>query len=402
MVENVKKIVLAYSGGLDTSVILRWLIETYKCEVICFSADLGQGDELETIREKAINTGASKIYIEDVKEEFVRDFIFPILRANAIYEGQYLLGTSIARPLIAKEQIRVVRKEKADAVAHGATGKGNDQVRFEMTYMALKPDIKIIAPWREWDLTSRDLLMKYAKKHGIPVPVTKARPYSSDRNLFHISFEGGVLENPWAEPPEDMYVLTVSPENAPDKPTYIEIDYENGNPAAVNGKKMGPSQLLSYLNKIGGRNGIGRIDLVENRFVGMKSRGVYETPGGTILHIAHRAIESITMDREVMHLRDSLIPKYSQLVYNGFWFAPEREMLQSAIDESQKNATGRVRLKLYKGNCIVVGRKSDYSLYRQDYATFESEQVYRQKDAEGFIRLNALRLKIGAMLKRNR
>jgi argininosuccinate synthase len=401
MVENVKKIVLAYSGGLDTSVILRWLIETYKCEVICFSADLGQGDELETIREKAINTGASKIYIEDVKEEFVRDFIFPILRANAIYEGQYLLGTSIARPLIAKEQIRVVRKEKADAVAHGATGKGNDQVRFEMTYMALKPDIKIIAPWREWDLTSRDLLMKYAKKHGIPVPVTKARPYSSDRNLFHISFEGGVLENPWAEPPEDMYVLTVSPENAPDKPTYIEIDYENGNPAAVNRKKMGPAQLLSYLNKIGGRNGIGRIDLVENRFVGMKSRGVYETPGGTILHIAHRVIESITMDREVMHLRDSLIPKYSQLVYNGFWFAPEREMLQSAIDESQKNATGRVRLKLYKGNCIVVGRKSDYSLYRQDYATFESEQVYRQKDAEGFIRLNALRLKIGAMLKRN-
>ncbi|MBI4378537.1 MAG: argininosuccinate synthase [Nitrospinae bacterium] len=401
MVENVKKIVLAYSGGLDTSVILRWLIETYKCEVICFSADLGQGDELETIREKAINTGASKIYIEDVKEEFVRDFIFPILRANAIYEGQYLLGTSIARPLIAKEQIRVVRKEKADAVAHGATGKGNDQVRFEMTYMALNPDIKIIAPWREWDLTSRDLLMKYAKKHGIPVPVTKARPYSSDRNLFHISFEGGVLENPWAEPPEDMYVLTVSPENAPDKPTYIEIDYENGNPVAVNGKKMSPAQLLSYLNKIGGRNGIGRIDMVESRFIGMKSRGVYETPGGTILHNAHRAIESITMDREVMHLRDSLIPKYSQLVYNGYWFAPEREMLQSAIDESQKNITGRVRLKLYKGNCIVVGRKSDYSLYRQDYATFESEQVYRQKDAEGFIRLNALRLKIGAMLKRN-
>jgi len=399
MTEKIKKVVLAYSGGLDTSVILKWLIETYQCEVICFSADLGQGEELEPVREKAIKTGASKIYIEDVREEFVRDFIFPILRANAVYEGQYLLGTSIARPLIAKEQIRVARREKADAVAHGATGKGNDQVRFEMTYMALQPDIKIIAPWREWDLNSRESLIKYAKRHGIPVPVTKARPYSSDRNLFHISFEGGILENPWAEPPESMYVLTVSPEKAPNKPTYIEIEYENGNPVAVNGKKMSPANLLAFLNKEGGKNGIGRVDVVENRFVGMKSRGVYETPGGTILHTAHRAVESMTMDREVMHLRDSLIPKYSQLVYNGFWFAPEREMLQSAIDESQKNVTGNARLKLYKGNCTVVGRKSDYSLYRQDYATFEAEQVYRQKDAEGFIRLNALRLKIGAMVK---
>ncbi|MBI3601169.1 MAG: argininosuccinate synthase, partial [Nitrospinae bacterium] len=387
MGEKIKKVVLAYSGGLDTSVILKWLIETYKCEVICFSADLGQGEELESVREKAIKTGASKIYIEDVREEFVRDFIFPILRANAVYEGQYLLGTSIARPLIAKEQIRVARREKADAVAHGATGKGNDQVRFEMTYMALQPDIKIIAPWREWDLNSRESLVKYAKKHGIPVPVTKARPYSSDRNLFHISFEGGILEDPWVEPPESMYVLSVSPEKAPNKPSYIEIVYEKGNPIAVNGKKMSPAELLSYLNKAGGRNGIGRVDVVENRFVGMKSRGVYETPGGTILHVAHRAIESMTMDREVMHLRDSLIPKYSQLVYNGFWFAPEREMLQTAIDESQQNVTGRVRLKLYKGNCTVAGRKSDYSLYRQDYATFEAEQVYRQKDAEGFIRL---------------
>lgn len=400
--EKIKKVVLAYSGGLDTSVILKWLIETYQCEVICFSADLGQGEELEPIREKAIRTGASKIYIEDVREEFVRDFIFPILRANAIYEGQYLLGTSIARPLIAKEQIRVAGREKADAVAHGATGKGNDQVRFEMTYMALNPDIKIIAPWREWNLNSRESLVEYAKKHGIPVPVTKARPYSSDRNLFHISFEGGVLEDPWKEPPENMYVLTVSPEKAPDKPAYIEIDYKNGNPVAVNGKQMSPTNLLFYLNKIGGRNGIGRADAIENRFVGMKSRGVYETPGGTILHIAHRAVESITMDREVMQLRDSLIPKYSQLVYNGFWFAPEREMLQAAIDESQKNVTGRVRLKLYKGNCNVTGRKSENSLYRQDYATFEAEKVYRQKDAEGFIRLNALRLKIAAMVNKNR
>lgn len=400
--EKIKKVVLAYSGGLDTSVILKWLIETYQCEVICFSADLGQGEELEPIREKAIRTGASKIYIEDVREEFVRDFIFPILRANAIYEGQYLLGTSIARPLIAKEQIRVAGREKADAVAHGATGKGNDQVRFEMTYMALNPDIKIIAPWREWNLNSRESLVEYAKKHGIPVPVTKARPYSSDRNLFHISFEGGVLEDPWKEPPENMYILTVSPEKAPDKPAYIEIDYKNGNPVAVNGKRMSPANLLFYLNKIGGRNGIGRADAIENRFVGIKSRGVYETPGGTILHIAHRAVESITMDREVMQLRDSLIPKYSQLVYNGFWFAPEREMLQTAMDESQKNVTGRVRLKLYKGNCRVTGRKSENSLYRQDYATFEAEQVYRQKDAEGFIRLNALRLKIAAMVNKNR
>lgn len=398
MTEKINKVVLAYSGGLDTSVIVRWLIEEYQCEVICFAADLGQEEELDNLNEKAIETGASKIYIEDLKEEFVKDYVFPMLRANAVYEGCYLLGTSIARPLIAKEQIRIAQLEGADAVSHGATGKGNDQVRFELASYALKPDIKIIAPWREWDLNSRETLIAYARKFNIPVPVTKAKPYSSDRNLLHISFEGGVLEDPWTEPPEDMFVLSVSPEKAPDKATYIEIDYEAGNPVAVDGVKMSPAELLTHLNKLGGINGVGRVDLVENRFVGMKSRGVYETPGGTILHQAHRAIESITLDREVLHIRDSLIPKYAELVYNGYWFAPEREMLQKLIDDTQSAVSGTARLKLYKGNCELVGRKSEKSLFNPEFATFEADTVYDQSDAEGFIKINALRLRIREMM----
>ncbi|MBI3354576.1 MAG: argininosuccinate synthase [Nitrospirae bacterium] len=391
---NIKKVVLAYSGGLDTSVAIKWLKENYHCEVIAFAADLGQGEELTPLRKKALNTGAGKIYIEDLRKEFVRDFIFPMLRANAIYEGSYLLGTSIARPLIAKRQIEIANKEGADAVAHGATGKGNDQVRFELTYMALNPKINIIAPWREWDFKSRQELIEYAELHNIPVAATKEKPYSTDRNLFHISYEGGILEDPWAEPPSDMYTMSVPAEKSPNKPTYIELTFKNGNPAAINNKKMSPAKLLTELNKIGGRNGIGRVDMVENRYVGIKSRGVYETPGGTILHTAHRAVESITMDREVMHLRDSLIPRYAELVYYGYWFSPERDMLQKAIDESQKNVTGTVRLKLYKGNCYVVGRRSPVSLYKSELATFEEDTVYDQKDAEGFIKLNALRLKI--------
>lgn len=398
MKDAVDKVVLAYSGGLDTSVIVRWLIEEYGCEVVCFSADLGQGEELEPLNKKAIETGASKIYIEDLREEFVSDFVFPMLRANAVYEGSYLLGTSIARPLIAREQIRIAENEGADAVSHGSTGKGNDQVRFELTYYALKPDVKVIVPWREWELGSRESLIAYARKHGIPVPVTRAKPYSSDRNLFHISFEGGILEDPWAEPPEDMFVLSVSPERAPDRPTYIEIDYEAGNPVAVNGERMTPAKLLAELNRIGGENGIGRVDLVENRYVGMKSRGVYETPGGTILHAAHRAVESITMDREVLHIRDSMIPKYSELVYNGFWYSPERELLQGLIDESQSQVAGTARLKLYKGNCDVVGRKSDRSLFSPEFATFEEDTVYDQEDAKGFIKINSLRLRIKALM----
>lgn len=394
MKQKIDKVVLAYSGGLDTSVIVKWLIENYSCEVVCFSADIGQGEELEPLKKKAIDTGASRIYIENLKEEFVRDFVFPMLRANAVYEGSYLLGTSIARPLIAKKQIEIAEKEKASAVSHGATGKGNDQVRFELTYYALKPDIKIIAPWREWNLDSRAALVEYAKKHGIDVPVTPKKPYSSDRNLFHISFEGGILEDPWSAPPEDMFVLSVSPEKAPSSPTVVEIDYEKGNPTAVNGKKMTPAELLASLNRLGGQNGVGRVDLVENRFVGMKSRGVYETPGGTILHVAHRALESITLDREVLHLRDSIIPKYAELVYYGFWFAPEREMLQKMIDESQVHVSGTVKLKLYKGNVSVLGRKAVKSLYNPELATFEKETIYRQADAEGFIKLNALRLRI--------
>jgi len=395
-----KKVVLAYSGGLDTSVILRWLIEKYECEVIAFVADLGQGDELKKIKEKAFKTGAKKVYIEDVKEQFVNDFVFPAFRGNALYEGRYLLGTSIARPLIALKQIEIARKEKADAVSHGATGKGNDQVRFELAYHALMPGIGVIAPWREWDLNSRQALVDYAKRYGIPTPITAKRPYSSDRNLLHISFEGGILEDPWLEPPEDMFLLSRSPQKAPDKTTYIEIDFLRGNPVAVNGKKLSPAKLLAKLNEIGGTNGIGRVDLVENRYVGMKSRGVYETPGGTILHIAHRAMESITMDREVMYIRDSLIPEYSRLIYFGYWFSPERHLLQKTIDETQKHVTGRVRLKIYKGNCDVVGRKSQESLYKQDVVTFEADKVFNQADADGFIRLNALRLKINTLTKR--
>ncbi|MCC6273217.1 MAG: argininosuccinate synthase [Deltaproteobacteria bacterium] len=397
---NIKKVVLAYSGGLDTSVIIKWLIEHYGCEVVAFAADLGQGEELSPLQEKAIKTGASKIYIEDLKEEFVRDFVFPMLRANAIYEGAYLLGTSIARPLIAKKQIEIAQKEKADAVSHGATGKGNDQVRFELTYYALQPGIHVIAPWRDWAFKSRSDLIEYAEKNGIPVPVTKSKPYSSDRNLLHISFEGGILEDPWNEPPADMFLLSKSPEAAPDKPTVIEVDYEKGNPVAVNGQKLSPAALLAKLNEIGGENGVGRVDLVENRFVGMKSRGVYETPGGTILHAAHRAIESITLDREVLKIRDSLIPTYAAQVYNGFWYAPERELLQGLIDEAQQRVSGTARLKLYKGNVTVTGRKSPNSLFSEDFATFEKDTVYNQKDAEGFIKINALRLKIRSLMRR--
>lgn len=393
-----KRVVLAYSGGLDTSIVIKWLIETYNAEVIAFCADLGQGEDLNAIKEKALATGASKVYVEDLRNEFVSNYIFPMLRANAIYEGSYLLGTSIARPLIAKKQIDIAIKENADAVAHGATGKGNDQVRFELTYYALKPDIKVISPWREWSFDSRQSLIKYAEKHGIPVPATKEKPYSTDRNIFHISYEGGILEDPWLEPPMDMYTMIISPEKAPDKPMYIDIHYEKGNPVGINGEFLSPVELLEKLNKIAGDNGIGRIDIVENRYVGIKSRGVYETPAGTVLHIAHRALESITLDREVLHLRDSFIPKYAELIYYGYWFSPEREMLQTAIDSIQKDVTGTVRLKLYKGNCIVVGRKSPKSLYHPELATFETEKIYNQKDAEGFIKLNALRLKVKKLL----
>ena len=400
--EKIKKVVLAYSGGLDTSVIPKWLMKTYGCEVIAFSADLGQEEPFQSLKKRALSIGVSKVYIEDLKEEFVRDFVFPLLRANAIYEGTYLLGTAIARPLIAKKQIEVARKEKADAVSHGATGKGNDQVRFELTYLSLNPGIKIIAPWRLWHLNSRQSLIAYAKEHKIPIKVTPQKPYSTDRNLFHISFEGGILENPWQEPKEDMFVLTASPEKAPSKSTYLEITYEQGNPVAINNKPLSPARLLAKLNKLGGMNGIGRVDMVENRYVGMKSRGVYETPGGTILHRAHRALESITLDREVMHLKDSLITRYAELVYYGYWFSPEREIVQRTIDETQQNVTGTVRLKLYKGNCTVVGRKSPHSLYHPAYATFEEDTVYDQRLAEGFIQLNALRLKIRSLMRKKR
>ncbi len=396
MSDTPKKIVLAYSGGLDTSVILGWLIETYGAEVIAFCADLGQGEELSPVEGKAKSGGASKVYIEDLREEFARDFVFPMLRANAVYEGSYLLGTSIARPLIAKRQVEIAIAEGADAVAHGATGKGNDQVRFELTYYALKPDIRVVAPWRLWDLNSRSKLIAFAERKKIPIPVTAEKPYSSDRNLLHISYEGGILEDPSREPYEDMFILTVSPEKAPDKAEYVEIDYEAGDPVAVNGERLSPANLLARLNTLGGRHGVGRVDLVENRYVGMKSRGVYETPGGTILHVAHRALESLTLDREVLHLRDSLISRYAEMVYYGYWFAPERHMLQTAIDEAQRTVTGTIRLKLYKGNVMIAGRKSAHSLYRTDIATFEEDSVYRQADAEGFIRLNALRLKIRA------
>ena len=397
--KKINKIVLAYSGGLDTSVILKWLMETYQCPVVAFAADLGQGEELDEVRVKAMATGAAEVYIEDLREEFARDFIFPIFRANALYEGQYLLGTSIARPLIAKAQVDVAKKTGADAVSHGATGKGNDQVRFELTYMSLAPELQIIVPWREWTLQGRADCVAYAEKHGIPVPVTQAKPYSSDRNLLHISFEGGILEDPWAEPPADMFVLTKSPETAPDKPQYVEIDFAGGDPVAVDGQNMSPFTILEHLNRIGGQHGIGRVDLVENRYVGLKSRGVYETPGGTILRAAHYAVESLTLDREVMHLRDSLIPRYAELVYYGYWFAPERYTLQALVDEAQKPVTGTARLKLYKGNVTVVGRKAPKSLYRPDLVTFEAGGDYQQADATGFIRLNALRLKIRAKLE---
>ena len=401
---EVKKVVLAYSGGLDTSVIVRWLIETYGCEVICFAADVGQKEELSGLREKAIKTGAAKIYIDDLREEFARDFVFPALRANAIYEGTYLLGTSLARPLIAKRQLEIAKLEGADAVCHGATGKGNDQVRFELTYMALNPAIRIISAWKDehWTFDSRVSMIDYAEKHGIPLPLTREKPYSSDRNLLHISHEGGILEDPWAEPKEDMFILTVSPEAAPDRATYLEIGFEKGNPVSLDGAVMTPAALLDRLNDIAGANGVGRVDMVENRFVGMKSRGVYETPGGTVLLTAHRAVESITMDREVMLMRDSMIPKYAQLAYNGFWYAPEMDALQKFIDATQERVTGTARLKLYKGNCMVVGRKSPFSLYSEDFATFEKDQVYDQKDATGFIRLNALRLRILAMINAQR
>jgi argininosuccinate synthase len=394
---SVNKIVLAYSGGLDTSVILKWLAEEYKCSVIAYSADIGQEEDWEAVKKKGLATGAEKVIVSDLKKVFVEDYIFPAFRANAIYEGSYLLGTSLARPLIAKEQVRIALEEGADAVSHGATGKGNDQVRFELGYIGLAPNLKIIAPWRTWDLNSRQKLVEFAKDHNIPVPVTKKNPYSCDENLLHISYEGGILEDPWNEPDEDMFKFTVSPEKAPDVPTYLEIEFANGDPIALDGVKMEPLALFTKLNKLGGANGIGRLDLVENRFVGMKSHGVYETPGGTILRTAHRDLETITLDREVMRIRDSLIPRYAELIYNGFWFSPERELLQGTMNATQKTVNGTVRLKLYKGNCIPVGRKSDQSLYQETFATFEEDKVYDQGDATGFIRLNGLRLKINAL-----
>lgn len=399
--KKIRKVVLAYSGGLDTSIILRWLKEHYDCEVVTFTADLGQGEEVEPAREKAKLLGVKEIFIEDVREEFVRDFVFPMFRANALYEGVYLLGTSIARPLIAKRQIEIAEMVGADAVAHGATGKGNDQVRFELGYYALKPDIKVIAPWREWDLTSRTRLIEYAEKHQIPIAMGKRgeAPYSMDANLLHVSYEGRVLEDPWTPYNEDMFLRTVSPENAPDQPEFVEIEFKGGDAVAVNGENLTPAALLTKLNELGGKHGIGRLDLVENRYVGMKSRGVYETPGGTILLTAHRAIESITLDRGAAHLKDDMMPRYAELIYNGYWWSPERKMLQALIDESQKNVTGLVRLKLYKGNTIVVGRKSPVSLYSEQHVTFEEDAVYDQHDAEGFIKLNALRLRLLGMKK---
>ena len=394
-----KKIVLAYSGGLDTSVAIKWLKETYNAKIIAFCADLGQGEDLEAVKKKALKTGAAKVYVEDLKERFVRDYIFPMLRANAVYEGSYLLGTSIARPLIAKKQIEIAEKEGAEAVAHGATGKGNDQVRFELTYFALKPDIKVIAPWRQWPFDSRGSLIDYSRKHHIPVTVTKEKPYSIDRNLFHISYEGGILEDPWKEPPYDMYTMTTPPEKAPDKPMYIEISYDKGDPVAINHRRMSPAKLLNRLNTVAGENGIGKVDIVENRYVGIKSRGVYETPGGTVLHLAHRAVESLVLDREVMHFRDSLISRYAELIYYGYWFSPERVAIQGLIDEIQKDVRGTARLKLYKGTCLITGRKSPNSLYDSELATFEKEDVYDQKDAEGFININALRLRLGKIKK---
>jgi len=401
--DKVKKVVLAYSGGLDTSVILKWLQETYACEVVTFTADLGQGEEVEPARAKAELLGIKpeNIFIEDLREEFVRDFVFPMFRANALYEGVYLLGTSIARPLIAKRQIEIAYQTGADAVSHGATGKGNDQVRFELGYYGLNPEIRVIAPWREWDLTSRTKLIDYAEKHQIPIARDKRgeAPFSVDANLLHISAEGKVLEDPWEEPEEFVFSRTVSPEAAPDKPTYVEIGFERGDAVSIDGEALSPATLLTKLNELGGANGIGRVDLVENRFVGMKSRGIYETPGGTILAVAHRAIESITLDREAMHLKDEMMPRYAKLLYNGFWFAPEREMLQALIDKSQEHVAGTVRLKLYKGNVIVSGRKSPNSLYSLEHVTFEDDEAYDQRDAAGFIKLQALRLRLSKALR---
>jgi argininosuccinate synthase len=398
--EKIDKVALAYSGGLDTSVILKWLKETYSCEVICFAADVGQAEELGGLEEKALATGASKLYVEDLKEEFVRDFVFPAIKANALYEGVYLMGTSLARPLIAKKQIEIARKEGATAVAHGATGKGNDQVRFELTYYALEPNIRVIAPWREWGFKSRSDLIAYAERHKIPVTATKEKPYSMDRNLMHISYEGGILEDPWAEPPPEIFILTRSPEDAPDKPVSIEIDFEAGEPVAVDGEPLSPASLLDRLNRIGGEHGIGRVDVVENRFVGMKSRGVYETPGVTILQAAHRAVESLALDREVAHLKDSLNSRVAEMIYYGFWYTPEFEAIRALIDETQKKVTGTARLKLYKGNYMVTGRRSPYSLYSEAFATFERDTVYNQRDAEGFIKLNALRLRMRKMAEK--
>ena len=401
---EIKKVVLAYSGGLDTSIILKWLQDEYHCEVVTFTADIGQGEELEPARAKAQQMGVKEIYIEDLREEYARDYVFPMFRANTVYEGEYLLGTSIARPLIAKRLVEIARKTGADAISHGATGKGNDQVRFELGAYALMPGVKVIAPWREWDLTSREKLMAYAEQHNIPVDFAKKgkkSPYSMDANLLHISYEGDVLEDPWAEPEEDMWRWSVSPENAPDEPTYLELSYQKGDIVAIDGKAMTPAEVMAYLNKVAGANGIGRDDLVENRYVGMKSRGCYETPAGTVMLKAHRAMESLTLDREAAHLKDELMPRYASIIYNGYWWSPEREMLQTLIDKSQEYVNGTVRVKLYKGNVIIAGRKSEKdSLFDQSIATFEDDAgAYNQKDAEGFIKLNALRLRIGAKRK---
>jgi argininosuccinate synthase len=391
--EKIKKVVLAYSGGLDTSVMLHWLKERYGCEVVCYCADVGQGEELEGLEEKARATGASKLYVEDLRQEFVSDYVWAAVRANAVYEGVYLLGTSLARPVIAKRQIEIARREGADAVAHGATGKGNDQVRFELTYYALEPDIKVVAPWREWEFKGRSDLIAYCEQHNINVTATHAKPYSTDRNLMHVSYEGGILEDPWAEPPADIFQMTKAPEEARTEAEYVVIGFEHGVPVTVNGERRGAVALLGELNSMGGAHGIGRVDLVENRFVGMKSRGVYETPGVTILQAAHRALESITMDREVLRMRDALSLKFAESVYYGFWFAPETELMRRMIDETQKDVTGEVRLKLYRGNAIVVGRRAPHSLYNERLATFEADTIYNQRDAEGFIKLNALRLR---------
>ncbi|MDQ3460678.1 MAG: argininosuccinate synthase [Deinococcota bacterium] len=397
--KTINKVVLAYSGGLDTSVILKWIKDVYGAEVIAFTADIGQGEEVEAARRKALATGAAKAYAVDLQREFAQDFVFPVLRAGAVYESYYLLGTSFARPLIAREMVDIARREGADAVAHGATGKGNDQVRFELSAYALAPDIEVIAPWREWELRGREDCIAYAREHGIEVPVTKEKPYSTDANLFHVSYEGGILEDPWAAPPKDMWKLTVDPEDAPDEPESVLVDFEAGNPVALNGRRLEPALLLEEANALAGRHGVGRVDIVENRFVGMKSRGCYETPGGTLLYHAHKAVESLTLDRQVVQLRDELVPKYASMVYNGFWYAPEREVLQRLMDDLQRPVTGTARLKLYKGGLSVTGRQAASSLYRQDVATFERDEVYKQGDAEGFIKLNALRLKIAAQLK---